>query len=228
LTRVAIHQPNYFPWLGYFAKIARSDVFVLLDDVDYQSGNATSVTNRTRIKTAAGPHRLTVPVVRDSGPGIAQVEIDHRRAWARKHLETLRFAYARSPHRAATLGLAEEVLGRRPSRLAALNADAISAVCGVLGLGTRIVASSTLAVASTDRNGRILEICARLDAAAYLSGAGGRKYNDPARFAEAGIALEYLDFAPPEYPQLHGPFVPNLGVLDALFNVGPDARRLLG
>ena len=95
-------------------------------------------------------------------------------------------------------------------------------------LATRVVASSSLGVVSRDRNGRILEICARLDAGTYLSGAGGRKYNDPTRFAEAGIALEYLDFTPPEYPQLHGAFVPNLGVLDALFNIGPDTRRLLG
>ena len=227
MTRAAIQQPNYFPWIGYFAKIRRSDVFVLLDDVDYQSGNATSVTNRAKVKTASGPHRLTVPVARGSGPLIRDVEIDYAQKWPRKHVETLRLAYARSPHRDAVLPLVEETLARAPARLADLNADAIAAVCRRLEIATPLVRSSSLGIASTDKNGRILEICAKVGATAYLSGAGARRYNDPARFAAAGIALEYAEFSCPAYPQLHGDFVPNLSILDALFNVGAAARDLL-
>ena len=227
MTRVGIHQPNYFPWIGYFAKIARSDVFVLLDDVEYQSGNATSVTNRTKVKTSSGALRLTVPVARGSGPLVRDVEIDARQKWVRKHLDTLRYAYARAAHRESVLPLVEEVLQEQTPRLAALNASAIAAICRRLELATPIVTSSSLGVSSVDKNGRILEICAKVGATAYLSGTGARRYNDAARFAEAGIALEYLEFSCTQYPQLHGAFIPNLSILDALFNVGTDTRRLL-
>ena len=227
MKRVAVHQPNYFPWIGYFAKIARVDVFVLLDDVDFQSGNATSVTNRTQIKTRSGPLRLTVPVARKGSRLLRDVEVDYGRKWARKHLDTLRFAYAKSVHVDPVTTLVQDVLGRAPARLAELNLDGIAALCRLLSIETRLVVSSTLALRSTEKNERILEICEKVGAGAYVSGAGARRYNDPDAFAAKGIALEYLDFQCPEYPQLHGEFVPNLSMLDALFNVGGEARRLL-
>jgi WbqC-like protein len=226
VTRVAIQQPNYFPWLGYFAKIARADVFVLLDDVAYQSGNATSVTNRARIKTANGPHLLSVPVKRSPDLVIRDARIDGQR-WRRKHLDTVRFAYSRSGFFAEVLPIVEEVLGVDSERLADLNEQGIRRASAYLGLTTPFVLSSALKLESTEKNLRILEICDRLKAGVYLSGSGARRYNDERLFADRGVGLEYTAFAGREYPQLHGEFVPNLSVVDALFNVGPGAVRLL-
>jgi len=227
VTRVAIHQPNYFPWLGYFAKIARADVFVLLDDVAYQSGNATSVTNRARIKTANGPHLLSIPVKRAPGLVIRDAQIDAGQRWKRKHLDTIRFAYAKSEFLTEVLPIVEEVLGVDSERLAVLNEHGIRSTSAYLGLSTPFVLASALKLESTEKNRRILEICSRLDATVYLSGSGARRYNDERLFAERGVGLEYTTFAGPEYPQLHGAFVPNLSVLDALFNLGPRAVRLV-
>lgn len=227
MKRVAIQQPNYFPWLGYFAKIARADVFVFLDDVAYQSGNAASVTSRTRVKTANGPVLLSVPVRKAVSGLICDTTIDDSGKWAHKHLQTFRFAYAKSRHLDEVLPLVERVLGGGHERLAALNADGVRAVCEYLSIPTPLVLASSLGVASAEKNARIVEICARLGADTYLSGAGARRYNDPALFASRGIALEYAGYQAPEYPQLHGPFVPGLSVLDALFNCGPGTGRLL-
>jgi hypothetical protein len=227
VTRIAIHQPNYFPWLGYFAKIARADVFVLLDDVRFQRGNATSITNRTKVKTRQGPQWLTVPVTRGGSSLIRDVTIDYQRNWVKKHLDTLRFTYARSPFFSEVHGLVEETLAHRPEGLATLNELGIRAVCGLLTIATPIVLSSSLGLDAGDKNLRIVEICRALGATVYLSGAGARRYNDEAMFAAHGVALEYNRFEHPVYPQLHGPFVPGLSALDALFNRGPGLAELL-
>ena len=227
MKRVAIHQPNYFPWMGYFAKVARADAFVFLDDVAYQSGNATSVTNRAKVKTAAGPHLLSVPVARAASGLICDMGIDNTQAWARKHLDTIRFAYARSPYFAEVYAIVQGVVGTVRDRLAVLNRQSVSAVCEYLDIRTPMVDSSRLSIASREKNLRIVEICGRLEATHYLSGSGARSYNDEGLFASRGLTIEYTAFQCPQYPQLHGDFVPNLSILDALFNCGRDARRLL-
>lgn len=227
MKRIAIHQPNYFPWAGYFHKITKSDVFVLLDDVDYQYGNATSVTNRTRVKTSSGPLFLSVPVTKAPSGLIRDMAIDYQRDWVKKHLQTARFSYAKCPFFPEVFALLEGVLGVAPPRLAALNEAGLRAVCGYLAIQTPIVLSSSLSIEARDKNLRILEICSRFGATTYLSGSGARRYNDERLFEDRGVALEYTRFQSPEYPQLHGPFIPGLGILDALFNCGPGAASLL-
>jgi len=226
MITIGVQQPNYFPWIGYLAKIARSDVFVLLDDVDYQSGNASSVTNRTRIKTSTGSQLLSVPVRHPAGL-VREATIDERHRWPRKHVETLRFAYAKSKFHLEVLELAKGVIESGEGKLAALNESGIRAMCDYLGIRTTLVRSSELALRSTERNERLVEICERLNATVYLSGAGGRRYNDMSLFAARGVTVRYLDFVCPAYPQLHGTFVGNLSMLDALFNCGEGAMRLL-
>jgi hypothetical protein len=227
MTRVAVHQPNYFPWPGYFYKISRVDVFVFLDDVDYQYGNATSVTNRAKIKTTNGPLLLSVPVLKGDSRLIRDMTVDYRQNWVYKHLSSTRFAYARAPDFVEVFALMERVLAPRTQRLAELNQDGVRALCEYLGLRTPFVVASAMALASREKSERILEICEHLKATRYLSGAGARRYNDEALFRHRGVALEYSDFVCPEYSQLHGGFVANLSMLDAAFNCGPSARRLL-
>jgi hypothetical protein len=227
VTTVAIHQPNYLPWLGYFAKIRRADVFVLLDTVAFQSGNTTSVTNRARIKTPRGPLLLTVPVVRGGSRRVSDIAVDYARPWPRKHLASIEQSYARAPHLNQVLELLRGPLSERPTRMAALNGDLIREICGYLGILTRLVWASSLGVETGDRNLRLIEICQRLGATAYLSGEGGRRYNDERLFAERGLGVEYRRFTHPEYPQLHGPFVTHLSIVDALFNCGSGAAALL-
>lgn len=227
--RVAIHQPNYFPWMGYFAKMAAADVFVLLDNVEFQRGGAASVTNRATIKTSQGPQRITVPVLKASPSHLIQdVRIDDRQRWQHKHLGSLRAAYGRAAAFPEVFALAARVIDGADVSLSALNRASVEAMAGFLGVRTPLVLASTLGLQSTEKNERLLEICRRLGATRYLSGRGARRYNDEALFQRSGVALEYTSFECPPYPQLHGEFLPNLSMLDAAFMCGAQARRLLG
>lgn len=229
MKTVAIHQPNYLPWLGYFYKIHSADVFVILDSVDYQSGNSSSITNRTRIKTATGEMLMTVPVARPKMTRrIDTIAIDNKQNWQRKHLNSLKTAYGRSRHFEEVYDLIESALSRRFEYVADLNTHLIESVCGYLDIETPILRSSSMGLADDpEKNERIVEICRRVQAAAYLSGNGARKYNEEDLFRDGGIELRYTHFSSPTYPQLHGEFIPNLSVVDCLFNCGRGAVQLL-
>jgi len=228
MTVAAIHQPNYLPWLGYFHKIKAADIFVLLDTVDYQSGNAFSVTNRTRIKGANGAVLLTVPV---SGKTVSRriqdVRVESSTPWARKHLRSIELSYRRAPYFSPVFDVLEAVLSSPPVSLAELNSRFIVELSGYLRLNVPLVSASSLGIESVDRNQRLIEVCKKVGATTYLSGQGGRKYNDEVLFSQHGITVSYTRFAHPEYPQLHGDFVSGLSVIDAIFNCGTGAARLI-
>lgn len=218
---VAVHQPNYLPWLGYFYKIANCDVFVLLDDVQFTKN---SYQNRTRIKGPNGSLWLTQPVLHSgrAEQATSEVEFDGRVGWRTKHLKTLSANYGRSPHASAILDACQDWLGGAGSRLSETNIAIITAVARMLGLRAEFVVSSTLKV-DLLKGDRVAEICRRLGGTAYLSGAGARSYQTEEQFTERGIELVYSDFKVREYPQLWAEFCPGLSVIDALFNIGPAA-----
>ena len=216
---VAIHQPNYLPWLGYFEKIRRSDVFVFLDDAEYTSG---SWINRNRIKTADGWTWLTVPVRGSSGP-IAAVEIADDR-WRDTHRKSLQASYGGASHYDAVVDLFEEAYARSWESLCELNVHLVRKLADRLELDCEFVRASTLEVDATGSE-RIVRLCEELDADRYYSGEGARSYNDHARFEAAGIDLEYQSFDPPRYEQRFGEFLPTLSVVDPLLNVGVEGTR---
>jgi hypothetical protein len=226
---VAVHQPNYFPWIGYFHKLAAADTFVLLDNVEFQRGNASSVTNRTIIKTSQGIQKMTVPVLRSGSSHLVQdIHIDQRQAWKRKHLGALTAAYGRAPAFDEIFPVVAATIEAAGESLAALNRESIGLVCRLLDLDRPILVASSLGLTATEKNERLVEICAKVGATIYLSGRGARSYNDEDLFRSHGISLEYSHFTSTAYAQLHGDFVPNLSILDALFSCGAGARRLLG
>jgi hypothetical protein len=121
----------------------------------------------------------------------------------------------------------ETVLSKPPASLAELNSSLIVEVSRYLHLSTPVVSASALGIQTLDRNQRLIDVCQKLGVTTYLSGQGGRKYNDEAVFLQQGIRISYTCFAHPEYPQLHGSFVAGLSLVDAIFNLGPAAARLL-
>lgn len=222
---IVVLQPGYLPWLGFFDQMRRADVFVYLDDAQYDKHGWR---NRNRIKSQSGPQWLSVPV-RHRGlgfPRILDVEIDNQTTWARKHVSSIRQAYARAPHLADYLPALEEILGRRWERLVDLDLALSTRMAGWLGLSTRVERSSSLGLA-TERSERLLEICSRFGAGRYLSGNAAQDYLDVPLFERHGIAVEWQDFAHPVYPQLHGAFVPYLSALDLLLNCGPRSGDVL-
>lgn len=225
---VAIHQPNYLPWLGYFRKIAAADVFVFLDDVQFSKG---SYTNRVRILVDGQPRWLTVPVSFTFGDSINRVHCGDPQ-WVAGHLDRLRAAYRGAPaFKAAWPAVAAIYEGLSGNDLASINIAMITELTRPLGLETRFLRSSELEVSDARSDDRLVALVAALaPGGTYLSGKGGAGYQDPAKYAQAGLELRYSEYAAEPYPQHCGgvEFVAGLSVLDAVFNLGWErtAERL--
>jgi WbqC-like protein family len=227
-TLVAIHQPNFFPWLGYFDKIARADVFVLLDDVQFPKKGGTWV-NRVQLLVNEQPSWVTVPVVR-SYHGVREIRemrIDEQTPWRRKLLGTLQASYGRAPHADEIMPVLSDLIENPTDDLAEYNRASIAALKDSLGLEAELVPSSSLGVES-QATMRLIELVKAVGGTAYLSGGGAGGYQEDERFPEAGIQLVKQDFEPPAYPQLSGEPVPGLSVIDALLSCGfEETRKLL-
>ena len=227
---VAIHQPNYIPWLGYFFKIAHADKFVFLDVVAYPYG---SFVNRNYIKTPNGPAWLTIPILKSgrSGQLIGEVETHNIHQWADRHLATLRSNYGRAPHFKETLALLEphyRINTDNRRSLAEFNIGVICSIAAYLGVGAQFMRASELSV-SGHKTDLILDICRTIGARTYLAGTGAKSYQEDEKFEDAGIAPVYSPFLQQSYPQLFGEFAGNLSVVDVLMNCGYlGTRRLLG
>jgi WbqC-like protein family len=221
---LAAHQPQFAPWLGFFDKLDRVDVFVLLDNVQYKKNEWQ---NRNRIKGAAGPQWLTVPVSGHFGQEIRELDIAQRETWQARHLKTLRACYGRAPHFADTLSLYDGIARRPWKKLADLNVGLLRELVTVLHLKTEILLASELGPLPNHRDERLIELCRKTGARNYLAGTGGRDYMELERYQAAGLTVVFQDFRHPEYPQLFGNFTPNLSVLDLLFNCGPASMEII-
>ncbi|MBI3099098.1 MAG: WbqC family protein [Planctomycetes bacterium] len=231
MVRVTGHQPNYLPYLGFFEKIARSDVFVLVDTTQFVKRGPFGWIHRNRIRTTdpGGWAWLTVPVITHGRftQAIRDVEIDNRLPWARKHWKSLQWHYGRSPHFARYREFFQDLYSRKWDRLCELNTAAIRGCLEFLNLRPRFEIASALGVAG-EATDLVVDLCRKSGGDVYLSGRHGRDYLEPGKFAAAGIGLEFQEYAHPVYRQAHeGPFVPDLSIVDLLFNHGPESLRIL-
>jgi hypothetical protein len=227
---VGCHQPNFLPWLGFFAKVARTDVFFLLDDVQFTQGaNRHNWTSRVRIGTANGPRWLSLPV-RRSGEGrqlILDLKTDDQSRWLLKMAKTLDESYRKAPHSAECLAPITEILLCHQGSVCETNIALILAICHMLGLGTTVKRSSRQPAegAATER---LVNLTRSANGTVYLSGDGADDYQLVDAFSSAGIELRKLGFHPPPYPQRRSAdFVPGLSIVDALCNVGIERTKEL-
>jgi hypothetical protein len=218
-------QPGYLPWLGFFDQMRRSDIFVLYDDVQFDKHGWR---NRNRIKSPAGPHWLTVPVLAASGPKrIHEIEIDNRLPWARKHLGTIKQFYAKAPYLKRYLPELDELLAaRRWERLVDVDMAVTEMLCGWLGVKSTWLRSSELGIGG-EQSGRLLNFCLHFGARRYLSGNAAQTYLDLELFAKHGIEVEWQNYQHPVYPQQHGEFLPFLSALDLLLNCGSESAAII-
>lgn len=219
---VAIHQPQFCPWLGYFDKMRRANLFVILDDVQFEKNNWQ---NRNRIKTSNGATWFTVPVSFHFGQEIREVQVNNLTDWQKKYRMTLTQSYAKTAGLAGAKGFFDELFGRRWERLIELNLFTISWMARSLGISTPLRLSSELKAEgqSTDR---LVDICQKSGADTYLAGAGGRNYMDLGLFEKVGVRVDFQDYEHPDYAQLHGAFVPKLSALDLLLNAGERSAQI--
>ena len=222
---VSINQPAYLPWLGYFERIARSDVHIVLDHVQVEKN---SFTNRNKVRTATGWCWLTVPMKTKGRFGdlaIRSVEIEGE-AWRRKHWETIRQSYARAPFFDVHAPAFEALYARDWTHLLGVCDAATRLLLDVLGIRTRLLRSSEMEPQGA-KDALVLDLCRKAGATTYLSGALGRQYLHEEVFAESGIRVAYQDYEHPVYPQAHPGFEPFMAAVDLLFNCGPDAHAIL-
>jgi hypothetical protein len=221
---IAIHQPQYLPWLGYFDKIEQSDVFVFLDNVQFKKNEWQ---NRNKIKTSDGWQWLSVPVIHSFGQKIFEVEINNTVQWGRKHLNALVTHYSKAPFFQDHIDFFEKTYSQEWRHLAEINIHLIYYLTDTLGMkNKKFILASDLS-AKEGSTERLADICRQLSCDVYLSGRDGSKYLDLDLFEQEGIQVIFQDYKHPQYPQLYGDFEPFLSVIDLLFNCGPESLSIL-
>lgn len=221
MTLVAIHQPTFLPWLGWWDKLVRADVMVLLDDVQFPKKGGTWM-NRVRLLVGGEPRWVTVPVDRayTGTRSVHEMRIDESKPWRENLLATIRGSYARAPFAGEGLELVEAALADRTDHVAEFNERTIRLLAENLELDTRkLVHQSELCVSATGTQ-LLVELCRAVDGDTYLSGDGADGYLEPDLFRSAGLTLAYQEFVPPEYPQPVDGYVAGLSVVDALMSCG--------
>jgi len=219
-------QPYFAPFPGFFYKAHLSDVFVILDEVQFPRG--TTWITRNRFKNDQGALWMTVPVMK-KGLGlqrINQVRIFAEGRWKAKHLESIKTAYGHSPYFKEHLAFLEKMFSEQYEKLIDLNISVIEYLCLQLGIDTEIELLSELGIGSTG-TARLVEICKTLGADRFLAQAPALKFLDESLFRAAGISLKFFQPPSPVYPQLWGEFIPNLSAFDLLLNCGPKAHEIL-
>lgn len=220
---IAIHQPNYIPWLGYFYKISQSDCFVFLDDAQFSN---EGMHNFNYIKTSNGRLRLKVPVKQTLGDAIMNVKTRDELGWKQKHLDLIQNNYQNSAFFPEVFSDFRSLLLDDYESLSFLNEALIKEFCRKLGIVSEFIRSSSLNV-KTKREERIIDICSRLNGDTYLSGTGAMAYQKEENFESKGIRLKYSVYSTFEYTQLWEGFYPNVTILDYLFNCGYDWQNVL-
>jgi len=222
---ISIHQPQYLPWLGLIERIARSDIFVLLDNVPYSKNYFY---NRNRIKTANGWIWLTIPVLFSGKYGqlIKDIRIDNKVKWREDHWKSIYFAYKKAPSFESYQKLFEEYYSRDWESLAEAGIESMRILLEQYGIKTRLVRASELS-AQGQKEELLINICRELGADEYLSGPDGRNYLNLEEWESAGINVEFQEFRHPLYSQLQGEFIPQMSALDLLFNCGEKSCPIL-
>lgn len=219
-----IHQLHYLPWLRYFDKIARSDVFIVLDNIQY---NKNGWQNRNKIKSAAGPLLLTVPVHAPLGCTLDAVAIDNTQPWRKKHWAAIEQNYRRAPYFADYAPFLRSVYERDWTSLNEVNRHMLDHYIQELGIRTRIAYACELDVPGIATE-RLINLIRAAGADTYYSGAYALdQYLDAALLESAGIALQLQEWRAPVYPQFHEPFVPDLSIVDLLMHCGPKSLDVI-
>lgn len=224
MITASVHQTIYIPWLGYFHKINQSDIHVFYDDAEYSKNN---LFNRNKIKTDKGAHWLTIPVEYHSTQKINQIKIAPNTNWQRKHWQAIKLNYSKAPYFKKYEDFFEKFYKKEYTYLSEMAIEMNKAVCSLLGIKAKFFLSSELDGRGKS-NERLINLCKAVKADSYLSGKGAAdSYLDKDLFKKSNINVKIQEFKYPEYEQLWGKFIPNLSILDVLFNCGEDTKKYL-
>ena len=212
------HQPAYLPWLGFFHKLIVSDVFIILDKVQYQKNYFT---NRNRIKTPQGEAWLTLPVLISghTEKKINEMEVDNKSNWRKKHWKSIEFNYNKAPFFENYRAYFESFYNKEWNKLHDILRENMNFFIKELGIKTQLYLQSELGF-NQKKQELILEMCNYFDSDLFVFGTDGKNYADIDYFLKNNRKIYFQEYTHPVYPQLFNEFIPNLSVIDLLFNVG--------
>lgn len=226
---VAIHQPNFFPWLGYFDKINRSDIFIFLDHVQFPKKGGVW-TNRVKILINGKASWFTVPIDRSyhGFMSVGEIEIQKSDPWRNKLIKTLVLNYTKAPFFTEIMGFLEPLIVNSENNLCQYNINAVLAISHELGInGNKFILSSELKYIGT-ANEMLVSLVKNVNGNIYMCGGGASGYQEDEVFTDAGVELVYQDFTHSIYKQNIGSeFIQGLSIIDALMNCGFLGVKLL-
>ena len=223
--RVAIMQPYFLPYIGYWQLIAAADVFVIYDNIQYTKKGWI---NRNRMLVNGSPALFTLPLQ----DGHAEALVDQRLIAPFDHRKLLRRfegAYRRAPHYEETLPLLTKIIYQDEDNLFQFLLRSVMRICIHLGISTWIRQSSGITIDhSLKAQDKVIAICKALKADEYLNASGGVELYDTKAFRRDALRLRFIRALPLEYPQLGHPFVPWLSIIDVLmFNPLEKVQHLV-
>ena len=221
---IAVMQPTYLPWIGYFGMIDMADVFIFYDDVQFVK---QSWQQRNRIKTQDGWIWLVVPVFQNFGQRINKVKINNNQNWSKKHWKSIQYNYSKAPFFNEYGGSFREIYEKEWEYLVDLNITLIKKISEILGLDTKFMLSSELRGVEGTKTDRLINILKLIGADEYVTGPGTKAYIEPEKFKRNDIMLYWYEFKHPSYKQLYGDFVPYLSVIDLLYNMGGESVQVI-
>ena len=223
--RVAILQPSYLPWIGYFDQISSVDRFIYLDDVQFTRRDWR---NRNKVRTADGWSWLTVPIVQKKrfAQSLLETQIDPASNWKTKHLNTIRYNYAKTPYFDLYFPKIETIINRDWDLLPDLCLEFTENLKEWLGVSTLTLRSSELAV-NEKKGDKILALCRHLETTHYLTGDSAKDYLNESEFLGYNIQVDYHQYNHPSYLQRYEGFIPYMSIIDLLFNEGEKSLEIL-
>jgi hypothetical protein len=214
------------PWIGYFHKIANSDIFVFLDDVQFKKNEWQ---HRNRIRSSQGWQWLSVPNHYRFPQLINEVRIFEGDRWKKDHLNSIKSCYGRAKYFDNYIGTIEKFYNNSWETMGDLCMDSVKMLLNILGIGTRIEISSNYDLPGSSSTG-LKNICEHFNSNVYLSGIGGKNYLDEQIFKNSNIEVKYQEFTCTYYDQIwcdRSTFIPNLSMLDLIFNCGEKSYGIL-
>ncbi len=228
MMRAAIHQPHYFPWLGYFAKMAVSDKFILLDCVQFEKGSQMI---RNQVVDSKGNKRF-ITIMGDTKGYLDKeyrdIQTKDIEVWTKKQLDALSDYYRYAPYKNEILVLLKGFFEHDHNTICKWTCESIFLVRELLEIQTDIIFQSDIQYDADQRKSDlILALCQSLKIDTYVSGMGGSvKYLNQEAFAEKGVKIEFFVYEHPAYKQCHyNEFKSGLSCLDILFNCGVEETK---
>lgn len=226
---ITIHQPEHLPWLGFFNKLSKAEVFVILDSVPYRKNYFQ---NRNRILGSNGEQYIGIPTVNvghiEGTIATTKIAIQGNAKWKTKYLNTIKMSYSKHPYFSDVFPVLEQAILMDTEYLADINIAIFTLFAERMGFIPKYIKSSQL-TATGSKSDLILNICKELNADIYIAGPSGRDYLKMDTFKDAGIKVVFNDFHHPIYPQKRTKeFIPYLSTLDLLMNCGfEEAKRII-